>query len=178
VKSVCDIASDGNRCTHMHNPATCLAVKVFYLGLDYVNFSTHQTMCLAPIGSARTTWPLGLEKESWKITYRMAVFNIMLQVGARRCLSLIFHHFTIDRLIDLLICLLLMLVFWVVTQCGLVGGYQYFEEHTASITLKLWYLPTSPHSVINHRTNIDIFTTLRNSTDGLSLSAVARASSG
>jgi hypothetical protein len=49
-----------------------------------IDFSIHQTMCLDPIGSAKTTWPLELEKESWKIIYPMAVFNIMLQVGVKR----------------------------------------------------------------------------------------------
>jgi len=69
------------------------SVKVLHLGFDCIDFSTHQTMCLAPIGSAKTTWPLGLGRASWKITYPMAVFSIMLQVGIRRYLSLIFHYF-------------------------------------------------------------------------------------
>lgn len=56
----------------------------YYLSFDCIDFSIHQTMCLARIGSAKTTWPLELEKESWKITYPMAVFSIMLQVGVKR----------------------------------------------------------------------------------------------
>lgn len=71
-------------CFQYHDNLKC---HILYLGFDCCIFSIHQTVWLAPIGSARTTWPLELGRETWKITCLMAVFNIMWQVGARRCLE-------------------------------------------------------------------------------------------
>jgi hypothetical protein len=42
---------------------------------------------------------------------------------------------------------MLMLVFWVVTPCGLVGRYQ--------CSLKYWYLPRSSQSITTQKTNAD-----------------------
>jgi hypothetical protein len=58
---------------------------------------------------------------------------------------------------------MLMLVFWVVTPCGLLGRYQRFRG-TYCLHLqpmKCWYLPTSPHGVTTQKTNTDIFTAVR-----------------
>jgi hypothetical protein len=58
-----------------------------------------------------------------------------------------------------------MLVFWVLTPCGLVGRYQYFDRtyflhlqdwRRQYVSLKFWYVCTSPHGVITQMTNINI----------------------
>jgi hypothetical protein len=49
-----------------------------------------------------------------------------------------------------------MLLFWVVTPCGLIGRCHY-------VSPKLWYLPTSPHGVTTQKNNIDFFTAVRTS---------------
>jgi hypothetical protein len=59
-----------------------------------------------------------------------------------------------------------MLVFWVVTPCGLVGRYLHFRRTNClhlqpwrlrqDVPLKSRYLPTSPHDVTDQKTNIDI----------------------
>jgi hypothetical protein len=50
---------------------------------------------------------------------------------------------------------MLMLVFWVVTLYGLVGKYQCFgEKWKQFVPLKHLCLPTGPHSITTHKTNI------------------------
>jgi hypothetical protein len=34
---------------------------------------------------------------------------------------------------EVLTAVMILMVLWLVTQCGLLGGYQRFEEHTASV---------------------------------------------
>jgi hypothetical protein len=54
-------------------------------------------------------------------------------------------------------------VFWVAMPCGLTGTYQRFEEMRIQsrcrqcVPPKLCYLPTSPHGITTHNTNIDVF---------------------
>jgi hypothetical protein len=68
---------------------------------------------------------------------------------------------------------MLMLVFWAVMQCGLVGSYQRFGEtyclifraefSPEDVSPKRWYLPASPQGVTTQKTNINTFTALRTS---------------
>jgi hypothetical protein len=55
-----------------------------------------------------------------------------------------------------------MLVFCVVTPCGVVGSYRCFGK-TYCLHLQKWYIPTSPHGVATQKTNIDIFTAVKTS---------------
>jgi hypothetical protein len=52
-----------------------------------------------------------------------------------------------------------ILIFWVVILCGFVGRYQHLRESPEDgdeyISLKLWYLPTSPHGVTTQQTDTD-----------------------
>jgi hypothetical protein len=52
-----------------------------------------------------------------------------------------------------------MLIFWVVTSCGLVGRYQ----QDVNVPPKRRYLPTSQQGITIQKNNIDIFTALRTS---------------
>jgi hypothetical protein len=56
-----------------------------------------------------------------------------------------------------------MAVFWVVTPCGLVGGYQRSEKHTASIFRNEVTHPAGPHGVTTQKKTIDIFAAMRTS---------------
>jgi hypothetical protein len=53
---------------------------------------------------------------------------------------------------------MLVVLFWVVTPCGLVGGCHISERHTVSIfrALKCCYLRTSPHGIVTQETTMDI----------------------
>jgi hypothetical protein len=60
-----------------------------------------------------------------------------------------------------------MLVFWVLTPCGLEADTNVSEEHTVSIFRaqvkavshpKHWYQPTSSRVVLTQNANVDIFT--------------------
>jgi hypothetical protein len=63
------------------------------------------------------------------------------------------------------------MLFWILTPCGLVGGYQcnVSEKHADgdsvvcfSDTIR-WYPPTSPHGVTTQKNNIVIFSAVRTS---------------
>jgi hypothetical protein len=67
---------------------------------------------------------------------------------------------------------LVMLLFWVVTACELVGRYQRFggtycptqpERWRQYVSPKRWYLSTSSQAVTIQKTNIDVFTAVRTS---------------
>jgi hypothetical protein len=54
-----------------------------------------------------------------------------------------------------------VLFFWVVTTCGLTGGYRRFGGTTVSIfNLETLVSAYNPHGVTTHKNN-DIFTTVR-----------------
>jgi hypothetical protein len=61
----------------------------------------------------------------------------------------------------------MIMFFWVVMPCRLVGRYQRLGEtyclRLQIISLKRWYLPTSPHDVTTQNNNIDIFIAVRTS---------------
>jgi hypothetical protein len=48
-----------------------------------------------------------------------------------------------------------MLLFWIVTPCGLVGRYQGFGG-TYCFHLQGWYLPAGPHGISTQKTKIDL----------------------
>jgi hypothetical protein len=52
-----------------------------------------------------------------------------------------------------------VLVFWVVTPCGLVGRYQQFGGTCCLhiLPLKYWYLCTHPHVITDQKTSIDMW---------------------
>jgi hypothetical protein len=62
---------------------------------------------------------------------------------------------------------MVMVTFWVLTPCGLAGGYQcfggtyYLPEDRCNMFLR--NVGTRPRGVTNQKTNIDIFTAVRTS---------------
>jgi hypothetical protein len=63
--------------------------------------------------------------------------------------QLVKHASSVYETYILLAMKMLVLVFWVVTLCGLVGRHQH------------WYLPASPHGFTVQNTNIDMLHQLR-----------------
>jgi hypothetical protein len=48
---------------------------------------------------------------------------------------------------------MMILVFWLVTACELVGRYQNANNEGSYVPLKCWYLPICPYNVLTQKTN-------------------------